>query len=149
MRKRGLPVFITTSIVVAAVLVTPSVATENPKAKSPNEKAIGFWTKDRLENALTREFQFEPGAKSAKLVSVRKSGGSAGGKNQTTVNGASWTKAGLPLTATGKVFFTMGAQTYVCSGAIVNDSKIDRSLVLTAGHCLFDNVTGLFATNFI
>lgn len=149
MRKLGLVATTTISMVVAAVLVTPSVATENPKAKSPNEKAIGFWTKDRLENALTREFQFEPGAKSAKLVSLRKSGGGAGGKTQTTVTGSSWTKGGLPLNATGKVFFTMGAGTYVCSGAIVNDSKMDRSLVLTAGHCLFDNETGLFATNFI
>jgi V8-like Glu-specific endopeptidase len=149
MRKRVLIATITTFMVIATVWVAPSGANENPKIKNPNEKAIGYWTKDRLENALTREFQFEPGAKSGKLVSLGKSARGGGGKTQTTVKGASWTKGGIPLNATGKVFFTMGSQTYVCSGAIVNDSKTDRSLVLTAGHCIFDNETGLFATNFI
>jgi V8-like Glu-specific endopeptidase len=135
-------------MVFAAVLVTPSTASGNTKGKSPNENAIGYWTKDRLENALTRDFEFEPGAKSGKLVSLGKASRGGGGK-KTSISGSSWTKGGKPLSATGKVFFTMGTQTYVCSGSIVNETKSDRSIVLTAGHCVFDNATGNFATNFI
>lgn len=149
MKFRRLVATFTTSMVIAAALVAPSVANNNPKDKSPNENAIGYWTKDRLENALTREFQFEPGAKSGKLVSLGKSSRGGGGKTQIGVTGSSWTKGGLPLTATGKVFFTMGGTDYVCSGAVVNDSKTDRSIVLTAGHCVFDNAYQIFADNFI
>ena len=148
MRNRRILATITASAVIAAILVAPSIAAGNSKGKSPNENAIGYWTKDRLENALTRGFEFEPGAKSGKLVSLGKASRGGGGKT-TSITGSSWTKGGKPLSATGKVFFTMGAQTYVCSGSIVNDSKSDRSIVLTAGHCVFDNATGSFATNFI
>ena len=145
-------------MVIAAILVAPSIAAGNlnektpigktSNEKTPNGKAIGYWTKDRLENALTRGFEFEPGAKSGKLVSLGKSAKGGGGKT-TSITGSSWTKGGKPLASTGKVFFTMGVQTFVCSGSIVNDSKSDRSIVLTAGHCVFDNATGNFATNFI
>ena len=148
MRNRRILATITASAVIAAILVAPSIAAGNSKGKSPKENAIGYWTKDRLENALTRGFEFEPGAKSGKLVSLGKASKGRGGKT-TSITGSSWTKGGKPLSATGKVFFTMGAGTYVCSGSIVNDSKSDRSIVLTAGHCVFDNATGNFATNFI
>ena len=148
MRNRRILATITASAVIAAILVAPSIAAGNSNGKSPNENAIGYWTKDRLENALTRGFEFEPGAKSGKLVSLGKASRGGGGKT-TSITGSSWTKGGKPLSATGKVFFTMGSGTYVCSGSIVNDSKSDRSIVLTAGHCVFDNATGNFATNFI
>ena len=148
MRKPRIIATITTSAIIAAILVAPSIAAGNPNGKAPNENAIGYWTKDRLENALTRDFEFEPGAKSGKLVSLGKSARGGGGKT-TSIAGSSWTKGGKPLASTGKVFFTMGEGSYVCSGSIVNDSKSDRSIVLTAGHCVFDNATGNFAKNFI
>lgn len=148
MRNRRLIATITTSAFIAAILIAPSIAAGNSNGKSPNENAIGYWTKDRLDNALTRDFEFEPGAKSGKLVSLGKSARGGGGKT-TSITGSSWTKGGKPLLATGKVFFTMSAKNYVCSGSIVNESASDRSIVLTAGHCVFDNATGNFATRFI
>jgi hypothetical protein len=51
--------------------------------------------------------------------------------------------------ASGKVYFVMGASAYICSGSVVNDSRNDYSVVLTAGHCAFDESTGLFATNWL
>ena len=39
---------------------------------------------------------------------------------------------------TGKVLFTMAGVDYVCSGSVVEDTSSTRSLVLTAGHCVYD-----------
>ena len=54
--------------------------------------------------------------------------------------------ADLPKTASGKVFFTMAGTRYVCSGAVVNDGRAAYSLVLTAGHCTYDETGAAFAT---
>lgn len=132
------------SILVAA----PGFAGSNPNGKTPNENAIGYWTQDRLDSALTRDFEFEPGAKSGKLVALGKPSRGGGGST-TTVSGSSWTKGGMPLLATGKVFFTMGTTNYVCSGALANENLSDRAIVLTAGHCVWDNQSSSWATNFI
>lgn len=132
--------------VVTTVLVSPSTAAEKADEKTPKGKAMGYWTKDKLENALTRDFEFEIGAKSGKLVALGKSakGGGAG------TTGASWTQSGKPLDATGKVFFTMGATNYVCSGSLITEAITGRSIVLTAGHCVWENkAVGAWATNFI
>jgi hypothetical protein len=40
---------------------------------------------------------------------------------------------------TGKVYFISGTSGYVCSGAVAQDGGTSRALVLTAGHCLYDN----------
>jgi hypothetical protein len=132
--------------VITAVLVSPSTAAGKVDAKTPKGKAMGYWTKDKLENALTRDFEFEIGAKSGKLVALGKSA-KKGGSGTT---GASWTKGNKPLAATGKVFFTMGASDYVCSGSLITEATTGRSIVLTAGHCVWENkAVGAWATNFI
>ena len=48
--------------------------------------------------------------------------------------GASWEGGGAVTRTTGKVFFTLGGQDYVCSGSAVNSDNKD--VVLTAGHCV-------------
>jgi hypothetical protein len=55
---------------------------------------------------------------------------------------------------TGKVLFTMGGKQYVCSGSVAEDGggKADQNgnaLVLTAGHCVWDQAAGEFATNWM
>ncbi len=65
------------------------------------------------------------------------------------VVGASWTKGGQVLRTSGKVFFSMGGSTYVCSGAATSDSRTGHSLVLTAAHCAYDEVARAFATNWM
>jgi hypothetical protein len=61
--------------------------------------------------------------------------------------GTSWPTAGagaggLIARVSGRVYFEMGANAYVCSGSVVNDGRAAYSLVLTAGHCAFDSVQG-------
>jgi V8-like Glu-specific endopeptidase len=63
----------------------------------------------------------------------------------TVQRGAPWTAGGAVARTTGKVFFTLGADDYVCSGSAVDSP--DRSTVLTAGHCVVDPETATDATN--
>jgi hypothetical protein len=70
--------------------------------------------------------------------------GSGGG-----TTGASWNGGGRILQASGKVYFEMGGGAWVCSGSVANDSRSGYSLVLTAGHCAYDEVDGAFATNWL
>jgi len=107
---------------------------------------VSYWTPTELENANTREIIFDKGAKSARVNSKSKGPKQAITSDST---GKSWTASGLPLAATGKVFFTFGSSTYVCSGSVVTDDKTDRSIVLTAGHCVYNQATSQFATNWI
>lgn len=48
----------------------------------------------------------------------------------------------------GKVFFTLpGLGDFQCSGTVVGSGG--RNLVLSAGHCVYDDATGRFATNWM
>jgi V8-like Glu-specific endopeptidase len=51
---------------------------------------------------------------------------------------------GRAAAAVGKIFFTLGATDYVCSGALVRSKHVD--VVLTAAHCVSDG-HGAWATN--
>lgn len=120
-----------------------------PTNASPSDNAQGFWTEARLKSAIARDFQFEPGATVGKIVATGKATSTAGKPSTGGNIGSSWNNKGLPLAATGKVYFTVGASAYVCSGSVVADSDSARSIVLTAGHCVYDNATQAYVTNFI
>ena len=69
-------------------------------------------------------------------------------------SGASWTErhAATVYTVTGKVYFVMGGQGYVCSGTAIANDRAGYAIVLTAGHCVYDETNGGgqlsgFATN--
>jgi hypothetical protein len=76
-------------------------------------------------------------------------GGGGGGGSVTTVTGAAWTGAGKVKLTTGKVLFTMAGVDYVCSGSVASDTGASTSLVLTAGHCVYDESGSGFATNWM
>jgi hypothetical protein len=73
------------------------------------------------------------------------SGGGGGGG----VTGTAWTGGGRVKVTTGKVLFTMAGVDYVCSGSVAQDTSVDTSLILTAGHCAYDETGGAFATNWM
>jgi hypothetical protein len=137
-----------TSILVSLLAVgvlSPTFA--NPKGV-PNENATGYWNEERRNNAIPREFVFEPGAKEGKLVPQARKGGNGGGS---TTSGTSYwpvtQQSAFVAQITGKVYFTMGGRDYVCSGSLVDDGRLDIAVVITAAHCVFDNATKAFATN--
>lgn len=79
------------------------------------------------------------------LLARGKPGGGTG-----TVTGAKWTDSSAPVAkTTGRVFFTLGGRDYSCSGSAVLDNSVSTvSLVLTAGHCVWDD-TLHFASNWM
>ncbi len=120
-----------------------------PSNANPSENAQGFWTEARLKSAVARDFEFEPGATVGKLITTGKTVSTAGKPAPSGNLGASWNTGGKILAASGKVYFTVGTNAYVCSGSVVSDNDSARSIVLTAGHCVYDNATQSYVTNFL
>jgi len=87
------------------------------------------------------------------------SGGSGSNNNEPpsgdTVTNAIWSAGGDVQTAAGRIYFEMPNNAkrkgpwvgYVCSGTVVLDGAGDRSIILTAAHCVYDDVNGAFARN--
>lgn len=71
------------------------------------------------------------------------------GSGGSGVVGAEWTGGGLVQATTGKVLFAMGGSYYVCSASVAQDINTNTSVILTAGHCVFDNAAGDYATNWM
>jgi V8-like Glu-specific endopeptidase len=107
---------------------------------SRHDQIVAFWTPSRLRSAIPRDF-----VRSGKEFVPKAKPGSGGGG----VTGASWTKGGAILKASGKVYFVMGSSAYVCSGSVATDTRSGKSLVLTAGHCAYDEAARAFATNWL
>lgn len=127
---------------VAMLVVTAAhAAPPTDPGRSEHERIVRYWTPDRAERARPREIErnvpLDPQAKPG-------SGGSSSGST-----GAYWSGGGLVKKTTGRVLFTLSGTDYVCSGSVVADARIDASLVLTAGHCVFDDAKDAFATNWL
>jgi V8-like Glu-specific endopeptidase len=87
--------------------------------------AVRYWNDSRMVRDLVK--QPPPGAPSSWL-----SGDTRGA-------GLRWTHGGPVAAAVGRVFFTLGAADYVCSGALVGSADSDSAdpdVVLTAAHCV-------------
>jgi len=156
MNRRAITLVISTALMLIMALVAAGPASAAPskaaKQKAKHARIVKYWTPARMANAKPRDFVktksgFKPTARGGERGKPPKGPGDGddGGSSSTSnVTGASWTGEGQALTATGKVFFRMGGTDYVCSGAAVVDGDPDdeQSLVLTAGHCVYDERTG-------
>lgn len=141
------------AISVGGILGSASAATPR-QAETAHQKATEFWTKDRIAGATTRDFNrssngsFVISRKAANVLSastVTKSSTST----TTTVLGADWTGGGAVQHTTGKVLFQMGSSYYVCSASVITDSSTTTSTVMTAAHCVYDQATKTWATNWM
>jgi len=84
-------------------------------------------------------------------------GGGTGGGSDTVAN-AEWTAGGddnYVQKAAGRLYFEMPKNAkwkgpwgaFVCSGTTVTDNTAGRSIILTAAHCVYDDVNKAFARN--
>lgn len=125
-------------------------ASADAAARAARHQAIvRHWTPARMKAAIPRDFLFDA-VRGYHLDPKAKPGGGGGGNT----TGASWPNGrGKIYRAVGKVYFEMGGGGYVCSGTALGDSRSDFSLVLTAGHCAYDETAGGslsgFATNWL
>ena len=82
-------------------------------------------------------------------------GGGSGGDSGDTVANMEWEDGGRVQTAAGRLYFEMPNNKkrkgpwsgYVCSGTAVSDSIDNRSVILTAAHCVYDDANQAFARN--
>ena len=140
--------------IIASTMAAGSAAkpVDPGSAAAEHQRIVDFWTNERVAKAIPRDFvKTGPGqyAPAAKPDNPGKPGGGGGGGGDGSVTGASWNGGGLVADTTGKVLFAMGGSYYVCSASLVTDSKNDRSIVLTAAHCVYDETGGSFATNWM
>jgi V8-like Glu-specific endopeptidase len=105
---------------------------------------LAYWTPERMATAIPREVVPAPGHGTRDLKKP-----APPPVTGDTTTGSSWTGSGIMLTATGRVYFSMGGSDWICSGSVLDDSKPSHSIVLTAGHCVVDETTGEFATNWL
>lgn len=145
MPKRALGVTVAAALVAVSALAAAAPALAAP-AKSEHQRIVDFWTIDKVKKAQPRDFVYDEAtgrfvlqaapAKTAKPV-----------KNPGL--GSDWTGGGVVQEATGKVLFAMGGSYYVCSATATKDNSSTRTIVTTAGHCVYDNVGQAFATNWM
>ena len=140
-RRSSLALIAALILIVVPVVAGPAGAAG--RGQSERDRILEFWTPARLQSATPRDFVKTDHGFVPKAKPPPPGGGSA------AVTGASWTKSGKILKATGKVYFVMGSSAYVCSGTVVTDHRSNASIVLTAGHCAYDEVARAFATNWI
>jgi hypothetical protein len=151
-RTRGIAAVSLTVLVLLGMTVAPAAAggpTDEVRAKAEHARIVRYWTAERIAGARPRDFERQADG-SFRLKADKPARGKPGGGGGTTggtVTGASWTAGGPALQRTGKVLFTMDGSNWVCSASVVNDSRSTYSLVLTAGHCAYDEVNKAFATN--
>lgn len=127
-----------TVLALLPLAVAPVAAGDSQaKAKAEQARIVDYWTAERIAGAKPRDFVRTA---DGKFVPKAKPDGGTG---------ASWTSGGPVVGRTGKVLFTMDGSNWVCSASAVNDTRGDYSLVLTAGHCAYDETNGGFATNWI
>lgn len=67
------------------------------------------------------------------------------------VTNAAWS-GGVVQTAAGRIYFEMRSSPrrysgYVCSGTVATDGTSGRSVIITAAHCVYDDVYNEFARN--
>lgn len=154
MRHRYLKLLVV-ALVVAAGLTVASASSNastgsvhvsrivNPANDS--KRVIKFWTNARIKRAKSRDFVFNPASRKFRPAPSRRFP-----VDMFTDLGSSWTLGGAVQKTTGKVFFALGTQYYVCSGSVINDgSTIDRSIVVTAAHCAYDERNNVWATNWM
>jgi V8-like Glu-specific endopeptidase len=139
-RRSSLALLAALVLIVVPIIAGPAGAAG--RGQSERDRILAYWTPARLQSAMPRDFVKTDHGFAPKAKPAPPGGGGA-------VTGASWTKGGTILRATGKVYFVMGSSAYVCSGTVTTDHVSGKSLVLTAGHCAYDEVAKKFATNWL
>ncbi len=166
------------ALVVAVLALAPAAsATPIDTVRAPTEGSVrAYWTAERMRQAEPLELPAPPGSPLPAAAGVPPSAGPAtavdtvapGSTSVATLQrerlgGVTLRKADPPVDRSqvadpsqppfrshGKVFLTVSGGTapgdYICSGTALSSNN--RSVVWTAGHCVFDDLGGGYATNF-
>jgi hypothetical protein len=124
-------------------------AASGASAVARHNAIVAHWTPARMRAAVPRDYLFDSVRGDHLAPGKGKPGGGGSG-----TTGASWPNGtGLVYKVTGKVYFEMGGSAWICSGTALSNSNRDYSVVITAGHCAYDETANGspsgFATNWL
>lgn len=126
------------------VLAGGAAAGGGAGATSRHDAIVAHWTEARMRAAVPRDFVFD--AVRGYHINPMKRPVPGGGNTA----GASWPNGkGLVYKVTGKVYFEIGSDGWVCSGTAMTDTRTSVSLVVTAGHCAYDESAGGSLSGFV
>jgi putative cell wall-binding protein/V8-like Glu-specific endopeptidase len=132
------------AVLVAAMVAGPSATVASGPVGAARASALAHWTEARMRAAVPLEVTLEAGA--AAVLPTPASMPATAAEPAS----APWDAGGAIATRTGRVFLTLGASDYTCSGTIISDDgDPTHSLVLTAAHCVYDNEAGVWASDWI
>jgi hypothetical protein len=140
------------AMVYAGSAVAPATGST---ASSEHQRIIDFWTPERVAQAIPRDFVFDATTGRFELKKPdnpgggKPGGGGGGGSTSGDTTGSSWSTDDNVAKTTGKVLFEMDGSYWVCSASVVRNQSSDQAVVLTAGHCVYDETNGAFATNWM
>jgi hypothetical protein len=141
MRRRS-RLAIAAILVLAAIPMVAAPAVAGAPG-SEHRRILDFWTEARMKAAKPREMVLASprGARDPQPLVANSSGQSwpTGGPNA----------GGLIARLSGRIYFRLGTGLYVCSGSVATDGRTGYSLVLTAGHCVYDNAQRIWATEWM
>lgn len=119
---------------------------QSEEARAEHQRIVDFWTGERVAQAVPRDFYRNPNT--GRFTPAKKPVPPDPGTGY--VSGASWTGGGDIVGASGKVLFEMDGSYWICSATAIEDPADNlRSLIITAGHCVYDETNGEFATNWM
>ena len=135
-------------IVASGVSAGGGATTEAARQRAEHRAVVAHWTEARMRAAVPRDFTFD--SVRGYHLDPKAKPGTGGGTGANTI-GASWPNGrGKVYRAVGKVYFEMGGGGYVCSGTSISNSRSGTaSVVITAGHCAYDETARRFATNWL
>jgi hypothetical protein len=136
-------------VALAAIVLLPlaGAPTSAAEPQSRHDRIVAYWTADRIKAAKPREFvigshRVQPAGKPVKPA--------PGGGGLAPTVGSLWPDGkGKIYRATGRVLFTVNGGNWICSASVATDARADISVIVTAGHCAFDQATHTFATNWM
>jgi hypothetical protein len=138
------------AFVVLVVAAGSSAAPPQGAGKHDRDAVVAYWTPERIARAVPRDVSPDrkPSFRPREMAKPPRPGGGGSGDGS-SVTGTAWTGGGKVKATTGKVLFTIAGVDYVCSGSVAQDSSVSTSLILTAGHCVYDESHRRFATNWV
>lgn len=143
MKKKTLRLAALALAVLAGFAMSSSSVSAKKPAVSEHDRIVKFWTTDKIAKAKPRDYIFDFVKGDFKLTTTRE-------KALTKLLGTTWNSQGEVVHTTGKIYFTMGKAYYTCSGTVIDDTATDRSIILTAAHCVYDDInTHTYATNWM
>lgn len=131
---------------------TGARAQELPARNLPPVWANAFWNAKRVQAATPRSVARDAETNTYSVggnvaIGVRSNRRLLVEEGNNTLS-ALWPGNDAVRRATGKVMFSMAGQYFTCSGTVVTDTSTQRSVVLTAAHCVYDPSYG-FAQNWV